>query len=77
MLELEKKIELGTQDKTETGECGSLLETNVMVIDNDSCKEYLDYNSTDNNIVREQIDNAFPFGSSYGLLYSPGTMNEE
>ena len=41
---------------TETGERGSLLETNVTVITNEVCKEYLDYNATDNTMVRQEIE---------------------
>jgi len=62
---------------TETGTRGSLLETNVTVIDNDLCKKYLDFNSTDNKIVRKKIDKALPLGLSYGLLCAQGSMNEE
>jgi len=61
---------------TETGERGSLLETNVTIITNEKCKEYLNYNATDNQIVRNQIDKALPHGLNYGLLCAQGTMND-
>jgi len=62
---------------TETGESGNLLETNVTIITNKKCKEYLNFNATDNKIVREKIDKALPHGLDYGLLCAQGAMNEK
>eukprot|EP00092_Neocalanus_flemingeri_P019183 GFUD01020782.1.p1 GENE.GFUD01020782.1~~GFUD01020782.1.p1 ORF type:complete len:726 (+),score=150.54 GFUD01020782.1:33-2210(+) len=62
---------------TETGERGELLETNVTVITNELCKEYLDHNATNNKLVRQKIDKALPFGLKYGLICAQGKMNDE
>eukprot|EP00092_Neocalanus_flemingeri_P000634 GFUD01000676.1.p1 GENE.GFUD01000676.1~~GFUD01000676.1.p1 ORF type:complete len:571 (-),score=137.70 GFUD01000676.1:32-1744(-) len=62
---------------TEFGEQGKLLETNVTVITNEDCIEYLAYNATDNDFVKQKIDAALPHGLNYGLICAQGTMNEE
>jgi len=37
----------------------------------------LDYNATDDKLVRNKIDNALPHGLKYGLLCAQGAMNDE
>jgi hypothetical protein len=62
---------------TETGDKGTLLETNVTVISNQQCKEILNFNVTDNNNNRKKILQALPLGLDYGLLCAQGIYNEE
>ena len=62
---------------TETGEKGTLLETNVTVITNQRCKEILNHNVTGNNNNRKKILQALPLGLDYGLLCAQGIYNEE
>merc|ERR1739838_657793 len=62
---------------TETGARGELLESNVTIIDNEECKKIMDYNSTDNKIVRKKYDKAMPLGLSYGQICAVGFQNEE
>ena len=52
------------------------METNVTIITNEKCKEYLNFNAT-NKIVKEKIDKALPHGLDYGLLCAQGAMNEK
>merc|ERR1719305_415180 len=62
---------------TETGDKGTLLETNVTVITNQRCKEILNHNVTGNNNNRKKILQALPLGLDYGLLCAQGIFNEE
>jgi len=62
---------------TETGDRGNLLETNVTIITNEKCKEYLNFNATNKIDVKEKIDRALPHGLDYGLLCAQGEMNEK
>lgn len=62
---------------TETGERGSLLESEVRIIHNGECKSILKYNATDNVIVHQKINRALPLGLDYGLICGVGLQNEE
>ena len=62
---------------TEDGEVGTLLETNVTVITNELCKEYIDYNSTLNKAIKKQINKALDNGLNYGFLCAQGFPSKD
>ena len=62
---------------TEDGEVGTLLETNVTVITNELCKEYIDYNSTLNKAIKKQINKALDNGLNYGFLCVQGFPSKD
>ena len=59
---------------TEDGSRGNLLEANVTIISNDLCKEYLQYNvsQNDNGRIKLEISNALKNGLNFGLLCAQG-----
>jgi len=61
---------------TENGTRGDLLETNVTIISNELCKEYLEFNTTKNPESKGKIKKALPQGLNYGLLCAQGEMTD-
>jgi len=79
-IEVEGKIgNIQGYGLTEFATRGQLLEANVTIISNKVCKEALDYNTTDNDVAKRQINQALPQGLNYGLLCARGerVINKE
>ena len=62
---------------TETGDRGTLLETNVTVISNQMCKDILNANVTGDMNNRKKIIKGLPLGLEYGVLCAQGIYQED
>ena len=62
---------------TEQGGLGDLLETNVTVISNELCKEYIAHNSSLNRQIKRQVDKALDNGLNYGFLCAQGEVRKD
>jgi len=71
---LEKDIEIeGKLGNIQSGNIqGNILEADVTIISNNDCKKALRYNTSENSLVRKQIDEALPQGLNYGLVCAQG-----
>jgi len=63
--------------KTEDGEFGELLETNVTVITNEDCTAMLKFNGTRKIAINRQGISALPYGLNYGMFCAQGQQNEK
>lgn len=63
--------------KTEKGEHGDLLETDVKVLSNQECGDMLTYNTTKKKAVRRQGTKHLPIGINYGMFCAQGEQTEE
>ena len=62
---------------TEHGGLGDLLETNVTIISNELCKEYIAHNSSLNRQIKRQVDKALDNGLNYGFLCAQGEVRRD